>query len=98
MTNKLNPKDLRTYPVMEKPCKTCPFAGENPVQIMPKRYADFIDNLAGKGQHLCHGAHNKAICRGGRNIQLRLLCAMGMLNEPTDEAFNQAINQSLARR
>ena len=93
----LNPNDLRTYPVQEKPCKTCPFEGENPVPIVPERYADFINNLAGEGQHLCHSANNKAICRGGRRIQLRIHKAIGMLAEPTDEAFNQAINESLTQ-
>jgi len=94
---KLNPNDLRTYPVQEKPCKTCPFEGENPVPIVPERYSAFIENLAGEGQHLCHSLDNKAICRGARNIQLRILKAMGMLDEPTDEAFNQAINESLTQ-
>jgi|SanBayMetagenome_1026888.scaffolds.fasta_scaffold66060_1 hypothetical protein len=95
MNSQLNPKDLRTYPVQEKPCKTCPFEGENPVQLCPNRYKGFIENLAGQGQHLCHSVDNEAICRGGRNIQLRILCAMGMLTEPTDEAFDQAIEESL---
>lgn len=93
---RLNPNDLRTYPVQQKPCKTCPFEGEKPLPIMPERYSGFIDNLAGKGQHLCHSAGNKAICRGGRNIQLRILCAMGMLDHPTDDEFEKAINEAMA--
>jgi hypothetical protein len=93
--NPLNPNDLRTYPVQPKPCKTCPYEGEKPVQLSPDRYYYFINNLAGNGQHLCHSLNNQAICRGGRNIQLRMLCAMGLLDEPTDEAFNQALNQAL---
>lgn len=91
----LNPNDLRTYPVQAKPCKSCPFEGEEALQLSPDRYQYFIDNLAGKGQHFCHSVNNKAICRGGRNIQLRMLCAMGMLNEATDEAFDRAMNEAM---
>ena len=29
----LDPNDLRTYPVQEKPCKTCPFSGEKPLPL-----------------------------------------------------------------
>ncbi len=92
---KMESLDLRTYTVQPKPCKTCPFEGTNPVAVSPKRYQHFIDNLCGKGQHLCHTANNKMICRGGRNIQLRWLCAIGMISEPTDEAFNAAMNKAL---
>ena len=92
---KTKPKDLRTYPVQPKPCKSCPFEGERPVEVSPERHQYFIDNLCGKGQHLCHSAANKMICRGGRNIQLRWLCAVGMIPEPTDEAFNAAMNEAL---
>lgn len=60
----LNPNDLRTYPVQPKPCKSCPFEGEEALQLSPDRYQYFIDNLAGKGQHFCHSVNNKAICRG----------------------------------
>ncbi|MFB2981306.1 hypothetical protein [Microseira sp. BLCC-F43] len=93
----LDSKDLRTYPVQPKPCKTCPFEGEEPVELTPRRYEYFINNLCGKGQHLCHSANNKAICRGGRNIQLRWLCAIGAIPEPTDEAFNAAINEVMSK-
>ena len=93
--NHLNPNDLRTYPVQQKPCLTCPFEGKKPVQLSSERYQYFIDNLAGKGQHFCHSADNKAICRGGRNIQLRILCALKLLDEPTDECFDEALNQAL---
>ena len=91
----LNPNDLRTYPVQDKPCKTCPFEGETPIQLAPERYVYFINNLAGNGQHLCHSVKDKAICRGGRNIQLRMLCAMNLISEPTDEAFNEAMEKAI---
>ncbi|HLO87206.1 MAG TPA: hypothetical protein VK203_19670 [Nostocaceae cyanobacterium] len=84
--------DLQNYPVQPKPCEGCPFAGKNPVQISSSYYCELLNNLLGDetgiGQHLCHSVDNKAICRGGRDIQLRWMCATGVLSEPTDEAFN----------
>ncbi len=93
---KLNRNDLRTYPVQDKPCKTCPFAGTNPLTLPLNDLVDYYQNLLGNGQHFCHSANNTKICRGGRNIQLRWLCSMGMLEEPTDEAFDKAINEALS--
>lgn len=85
--------DLSQMEVQERPCKTCPFAGEEPVQLSRERYAELVDNLLGNGQQFCHSADNQKICRGGRDIQLRWLCAMGYLEEPTDEMFNQKMQE-----
>ncbi|MBD2039225.1 hypothetical protein [Microcoleus sp. FACHB-672] len=93
----LNPTDLRTYPVQPKPCRTCPFAGRNPIELLPERYQHFLANLFGQGQHLCHSVDNQKICRGGREIQLRWLCLIGALNEPTDEAFNAAVDEVMRK-
>lgn len=72
-------QQLRYMPVQKKPCKTCPFAGEVPVKLHPERQMELTQNLVQcAGQHLCHSANNQKICRGGREIQLRLLCAMGL--------------------
>jgi len=91
----LDPNDLRTYPVQEKPCKTCPFSGEKPLPLSPSDLVMYYQNLMGNGQHICHSTNNTKICRGGRNIQLKWLCAIGMLDEPTDDAFNQAVEWAL---
>ncbi|WP_333030516.1 MULTISPECIES: hypothetical protein [unclassified Microcoleus] len=92
---KRDPTDMRTYPVRQQPCKTCPFSGEKPLPLSPSELAVYYDNLMGNGQHICHSMNNTKICRGGRNIQLKWLCAIGMLDEPTDEAFNEAVNGAL---
>ena len=91
----LDKKDLRTFPVQTKPCRTCPFAGEQPVRLSRNRYQQYINNLVNDRQHLCHSANNKAICRGGRDIQLHFLSSIGALSEPTDEALNDAINDAM---
>ncbi len=91
---KLDRNDLRTYSVQEKPCKTCPFAGKTPLPLSESDLVTYYQNLLGNGQHFCHSVDNKKICRGGRNIQLKWLCAIGMLEEPTDEAFDRAVGRS----
>lgn len=84
-----------TREVQQKPCKTCPFAGEKPIQLTRARYLEVVANLFGNGQHLCHSTNNENICRGGRDLQLRWLCAMGYLSEPTDQAFNEAVEKAM---
>jgi hypothetical protein len=71
----LDPNDLRTYPVQEKPCKTCPFSGEKPLPLSPSDLVMYYQNLMGNGQHICHSTNNTKICRGGRDIQLKWLCS-----------------------
>jgi len=90
--------DMRDYPVQPRPCLTCPFEGKEPVQLSPGAYAKYIQNLMGEGQHICHNSNGTRICRGGRNIQLRWLCATGQLAKPTDEAFDQAIVDAIENR
>lgn len=93
---RLNRNDLRTYPVQQIPCKTCPFAGANPLTLDLNDLVGYYQNLLGNGQHFCHSANNTKICRGGRTIQLRWLYLIGMLEEPTDEAFDKAVNEALS--
>ncbi len=92
---KLDRNDLRTYPVQDKPCKTCPFAGSNPLHLSKSDLESYYQNLLGNRQHFCHSVDNTKICHGGRNIQLKWLCSIGMLDTPRDEAFNKAVNEAL---
>ena len=86
--------DLSKMAVQSKPCKTCPFAGEKPISLSPGRMQECIENLIQfKGQHFCHSASNKKICRGGKDIQVKALFAAGYLDAPTEEAFNLEINR-----
>jgi hypothetical protein len=48
-----------------------------------------------QSQHLCHSANNKKICRGGRNLMLRVMCIWGFITEPTDEAYGKARKEIL---
>lgn len=86
---------MRDYPVQPRPCLTCPFEGEKPLQISAKNMGKYVKNLMGQGQHICHSSNGLRICRGGRNIQLKWLYATGMLDEPTDNAFDRAVNDAI---
>lgn len=92
----LDVNDLRTYSVQDKPCKTCPFAGEKPLVLPTLDFTEYYENLMGNGQHICHSSNNTKICRGGRDIQLKWLCSIGMLDIPTDEAFDKAMDEALS--
>lgn len=91
--SKLDRNDMRTYPVQKSACKTCPFAGKEPIQLLPENLSKYLNNLLSlDGQHICHTTQAN-ICRGGRDIQLRILCGIGLLNEPTDIAFEQEVEK-----
>jgi hypothetical protein len=84
-------KDLSTYAVPPECCTSCPFGGKKPINLNLDYLAHLYKQLLkGDSQHICH-SRQKAICRGGRTIQLRWFHSIGLLSEPTDEAFNQAI-------
>ena len=84
-------RDLSTYRILAHPCHSCPFAGREPVQLAPEQLKYYYEQLLNGGsQHICHSTE-KTICRGGRTIQLRWFCLIGLIPEPTDQAFNQAV-------
>ena len=75
-------------PIQKTPCKTCPFAGSNPIALEPESLADHYRNVIElHGSHICHSVKQKTICRGGRDITLKVLTAMRLLAEPTDSEF-----------
>lgn len=89
-------QDLRKVRVQNKPCSTCPFDG---IESNFSDIENYHKSLCGlEAQHLCHTAENRMICRGGRNIQLRILYSLGWIDEPTDEAFLRATCEALENR
>ena len=86
-------------PVQKKRCKTCPFGGREPVDLHPKALIEYTHNIVTlQSQHLCHNAENKMLCRGGRELMLRVLYNLPLIDTPTDEAFDQRSRQVLAGR
>ena len=77
-------------PIQKVPCKTCPFAASNPIALEPESLANHYQNIVQlQGSHVCHSARKATICRGGRDITLKVLTAMRLLAEPTDEEFER---------
>lgn len=91
-------KDLSKMPVQPKPCKTCPFEGAEAMALSQASYVKYVAKIVNlESQHLCHSAKNKMLCRGGRNILLRVMCKYGFILEPTDSAFESARIEALGK-
>lgn len=84
--------------VMPEMCATCPFRPRS-------KYAFLADDLAAsalsKASRICHstGGNNAIhrrtgkppkICRGARDLQLRMFFRLGVIDAPTDEAWERA--------
>lgn len=83
-------------PVQPKPCRTCPFEGAEPIALGKESHAKYAAKIVNlESQHLCHSAKNKMLCRGGRNLLLRVMCGHGLIAEPTDAAFEKARKEVL---
>jgi hypothetical protein len=79
-------------------CKSCIF--KNADFLSPKRQVEIIKYLLTGQQHICHQTHgsNELACRGGRDLQLRHLAALGWITEPTDDALEMANEEWLASK
>ena len=92
-------QDLSQMPVQTYPCITCPFEGSKPVAFTPGSYARYVANVVYlKGQHRCHSVNNQMLCRGGRNLLLKVLCVNKLISEPTDAAFESASAEALRNK
>lgn len=81
-------------------CATCPWRDGSP-------YAELVPTLEAsalrEGSRLCHSTGNNAInartgkparvCRGARDVQLRVLAGIGFLSQPTDAAWRAKCRQ-----
>lgn len=81
--------DVRNMPVMKAKCATCPFGPDGDPHVQ----ANVVSRLL-TGSQECHstghpvyGTQATHLCRGARDWQLTILHRMGLLTEPTDEAF-----------
>lgn len=78
---------------------TCPLNSKNPIALTPKSYARYVANIVNlESQHRCHWVDNKMLCRGGRNLLLRVLSVQGLIAEPTDAAFAAATIEALSKQ
>lgn len=82
--------------VCSKPCDSCPFEGKKPVRLLPHRLDEIYRNIVNlQGQHYCHSSDNKLICRGARNLQVKILYIIGIIPELSNESFEETMQQHL---
>jgi len=83
-------KITQQTPIQKVPCKSCPFVGTESIALEPKSVQEIYRNVVElHGSHICHSARKTTICRGGRDITLKVLTAKGLLKEPTDLEFER---------
>lgn len=92
-------KKVKNFQVMGKRCPTCPF-GE---QGEKDRVADIANMVRqrciSQASQICHhprlhGKKETHLCRGARDFQLQIFHRLGVIDEPTDEAWEKARNES----
>lgn len=90
------PQKSKRLPVLKQMCATCPFRPGS-------KYAELAEGLAesatSEASRICHSTGTNAIggrtgkksvlCRGARDLQLRMFAAMGFIEAPTDEAWDK---------
>ena len=86
--------DAKYMVSLERPCKSCPFAGSDPIQLSPERLNQiYRDVFTFSGSHLCHSAGNQMLCRGARDLQISLSHRLGFIKGPTDKAFQAELEK-----
>ena len=82
-------RNVSAWPVMPAQCSTCPFNADGDPDVRDGVLRRTVNMQASQICHhpALHGKRETHLCRGARDIQLRVLTAMGLLSEPTDAAF-----------
>lgn len=81
-------KQPHQMPVMKARCKTCPFNEDGCKSVR----AAVLSRITDGSQH-CHSSgwpEGTHLCRGARDVQLQWMHRLGVISEPTDEAWNKA--------
>ena len=84
------------YPLRKSMCSTCPFRDGSPYENLRPALTESALNEASR---ICHstGRNNGInkrtgkpphLCRGARDVQLRMMFALRVIDAPTDEAWD----------
>ena len=84
------------HPLRKTMCKTCPFRDGSPYERLREGLTASALNEASR---ICHstGSSNGInrrtgkpphLCRGARDVQLSVMCALKVIEDATDEAWN----------
>lgn len=84
--------DGSSMQVMTVACSTCPFENAHKGgRLRPETLTECVEQVVTlQSQHLCHTVNNKKLCRGARTLMLRVMCMQGLIDAPTDEAYDRA--------
>ncbi len=93
---------LTPLPVMRAMCKTCPFRDDSPhvelrglLEESALTNASRICHSTGGGNALYRKPTGKKekLCRGTRDLQLKVFFAMNVIAAPTDEAWQSKVDE-----
>jgi hypothetical protein len=89
---------MKVLPVMPAMCATCPFRPGSPNAYLAD---DLARSAMSEASRICHSTGTSVfygetgkperICRGARDIQLKVMTVMGVIDAPTDEAWAKAV-------
>jgi hypothetical protein len=82
----------KPLPVNKKCCNTCPFSKD------PALATKVIDRNGLSSSQICHSTEGenrepRTLCRGMRDIHIKILYAHGLLDSPTDEAWEKKMQE-----
>lgn len=91
-------KARKDLPLRKTMCQTCPFGPGSPTAYLA---ADLAASAMTEASRICHSTGSKNafhartglpphICRGARDVQLSFMAAAGVIDAPTDEAWDVA--------
>lgn len=101
LTRMQNSINISGWPVMKSKCPTCPFnKDENGRDAVP----DIADMVRRRGlteaSQICHhprphGKKEDHLCCGARDFQLKVFHRLGLLDTPTEEAWENKAQEIL---
>jgi hypothetical protein len=89
MRRRKSRRQCNEWPVMKEMCTTCPFGNKGDRHTREVVTSQVVQL---RSSQICHhpaltGREETHLCRGARDLQLRIMTGLGILPEPTDEAF-----------
>jgi hypothetical protein len=102
---RIRKKQGRQLPVVVNPnnvqpqkCKHCPWRSDGVLSDAPIDMDRLKLMVLTSSNHLCHapalvGKVEDRICRGSRDYQIEFYHALGVLDEPTDDAWARALDK-----
>lgn len=91
--------DTSNFPVMAHQCSSCPFRTDKKGRnLTPELASKIMVQVMTEASQICHHPrlHNKEethLCRGARDYQMMVFHRLGVIDAPTDEAWNRTLDR-----